>query len=122
MRTIAGGSVVLFTSFDAHPGETMITAVHLNGDELMLTHYCIAGNQPRMTATSMSEDGREVVFTFRDATNLTSRDQGHMDKAVFRFIKDDQYTSQWTWYQDGKESWMEKIVNSRLPQPATGLR
>lgn len=112
-KVIAGGTVVVGTSFDAHPNETMMSMFHLDGDRLMLTHYCVAKNQPRLVATSFEEDGRKITFTFLDATNLPSRDRGHMDKAVFRFIDDDHVTSRWTWYQDGKESWMEEITLAR---------
>lgn len=112
-RVIARGSVVMGTSFDAHPNETMVTMFHMDGDRLMLTHYCVAKNQPRMVATEISADGAEVTFEFLDGTNMSSRDKGHMDKAVFRFKSDDEFTSQWTWYQDGQESWMEEIRNTR---------
>ena len=81
-RVIAKESVVVMSDFDSHPGEAMLTTVHLDGKDLLLTHYCIAGNQPRMVASKISEDGREITFQFRDATNLPSRDHGHMDKAV----------------------------------------
>ncbi len=114
-KTIAGGSVVVETSFDAHPNETMMTMYHLDGDRLMLTHYCVARNQPRLVATSFSDGGKTVTFTFIDGGNLASRDRGHMDKAVFRFVDDNHATSQWTWYQDGKESWMEEIHLDRVP-------
>lgn len=114
-KTIAGGSVVVGTSFDAHPNETMMTMFHLDGDRLMLTHYCVAKNQPRLVATSFADGGKTITFTFLDGGNLSSRDRGHMDKAVFRFIDDNHTTSQWTWYQDGKESWMEEIHLERVP-------
>ena len=114
-KTIAGGSVVAGTSFGAHPNETMMTMYHLDGERLMLTHYCVAKNQPRLVATSFAEGGKTVTFTFLDGGNLPSRDRGHMDKALFRFIDDNHTTSQWTWYQEGKESWMEEIHLERLP-------
>lgn len=112
-KTIAKGSVVVENSFDAHPNETMMTMFYLDGDRLMLTHYCVARNQPRLEAASFEDDGRTITFTFLDATNLPSRDKGHMDKAVFRFADDDHFSSQWTWYQDGKENWMEEIKCER---------
>jgi hypothetical protein len=112
-RTIAGGSCVMETSFDAHPNEMMATMVHMDGDRLMLTHYCVAKNQPRLVATGFDDGGQTVTFTFLDATNLPSRDVGHMDKVVFRFVDADHFTSQWTWYQDGKEAWMEEIEHRR---------
>jgi hypothetical protein len=113
MKVIAGGSAILQTSFDAHPGEAMATLFHLDGDRLMLTHYCIAKNQPRLVATAFDDEGKTVTFTFLDATNLPSRDRGHMDRVVYRFLDDDQYTSQWSWYQDGEERWLEVITATR---------
>jgi len=112
-KTIAKGSVVVENSFDAHPNETMMTMFHLDGSRLLLTHYCVAGSQPRLAATAFDDAGRTVTFTFLDATNLPSRDKGHMDKAVFRFADDNTFSSQWTWYQEGKESWMEEIKYER---------
>jgi hypothetical protein len=112
-KAIAKGSIVVESSFDAHPNETMMTMFHLDGERLMLTHYCVAGNQPRLQATAFEDEGKTITFTFLDATNLPSRDRGHMDKLVFRFIDDNHVTSQWTWYQNGKESWMEEIQLDR---------
>jgi hypothetical protein len=112
-RTIAQGTVVVGTSFDAHPNETMMTMIHMDGERLMLTHYCVAKNQPRLVATSYADDGKTITFTFLDGTNMPSRDRGHMDKVVFRFIDDNHVAARWTWYQDGKESWMEEISLER---------
>jgi len=114
-KTIAAGSVVVESSFEAHPNEQMMTMFHMDGDRLMLTHYCVAKNQARLVATSFADQGKTITFTFLDATNIPTRDKGHMDKVVFRFIDDNHMTSQWTWYQNGKESWMEQIEMERLP-------
>lgn len=114
-KIIAQGSVVVGTSFDAHPNETMMTMYHMDGDRLMLTHFCVAKNQPRLVATSFADGGKTITFTFLDGANIPTRDRGHMDKAVYRFIDDNRVTAQWTWYQNGKESWMEEIHLERLP-------
>jgi len=116
-RTIAGGSVVVETSFDAHPGETMMTMYHMDGARLMLTHYCVARNQPRLVATESSNGGRTVDFGFLDATGIPSRDSGHMDRATYTFLDDAHFTSRWTWYQDGAERWLEEIRYERKARP-----
>jgi GH24 family phage-related lysozyme (muramidase) len=108
-RTIAGGSAVVETSFDAHPGETMLTVVHMDGAELTLTHYCVAKNQPHMRATAFSDGGRTVTFEFAGGGNLADRNRGHMDGAVFRFEDADHVVARWSWYENGSERWMEEI-------------
>ncbi len=120
VRAIAGGSAVLHTSFDAHPNETMATLIHLDGPRLLLTHYCVAKNQPRLVATEIADDGRSMTFEFLDGTNMTSRNVGHMDRVVFRFVDEDNYTSRWMWYQDGKETWTEEIRSTRV-KPQTDV-
>jgi hypothetical protein len=123
IEVIAGGSAVMESSaYDAHPGEKMVTMYHLDQGKLILTHYCVAGNQPRLEATEISPDGKKLLFTFRDATNIKSRDQGHMDKVKVDISKPERMSSQWTWYQAGKESWMEAFEFARVkraPAPAS---
>lgn len=114
-QSIAAGSTVLETSLNAHEGERMATTFYLNGDRLLLTHYCVAKNQPRLEATAFADGGRTVVFTFKDGANIPTRDKGHMDKAVYTFEAPDRVRSRWTWYQDGKEKWFEEILQTRQP-------
>jgi hypothetical protein len=113
---IARGSAVLNSSrHGAHPGdeEAMATVYHLDGHRLLLTHYCVAKNQPRLAATKIDDNGRRIEFTFVDGSNLPSRNAGHMDRAVFEFHDANRFTSRWTWYQDGQERWMEDITYVR---------
>lgn len=116
-RTIAKGSVVVAESLPSanasRPGmpdaSAMLTVFHMDGDRLLLTHYCEAGNQPRMVATAIEDAGRSVRFTFVDATNLSSPRTGHMHSLVLTFIDRDHFSERWSWYQGGREEWMETI-------------
>ena len=112
---IAAGTCVLETSRFAHgDGDGMATMFHLDGPHLMLTHYCMAKNQPRLRAAEISDDGKQILFTFLDGTNLASRDVGHMDKVKIQFQDSDHFRSQWTFYANGQEKWMEEIVCTRV--------
>ncbi|HWD37580.1 MAG TPA: hypothetical protein VG944_01915 [Fimbriimonas sp.] len=113
IKLIAGDAVLMETS-----NLGMVTMYHLDGERLLLTHYCMAKNQPRLLASEASDDGKTVTFTFLDGTNMKSRNVGHMDKVVFEFIDKDTYRSKWTWYQDGKERWMEDFTYRRI-KPAS---
>jgi len=80
-----------------------ITMFNLDGDRLMLTHYCDAGNQPRMLATA-SPDGKTIVFDFKEATNLQSTQMGHMQRVTFTLIDPDHHTEKWEFAMvDGKQ-------------------
>jgi hypothetical protein len=74
--------------------DDMITMFNMDGDRLLLTHYCQAGNQPRMKA-SVSPDGKTLTFHFLDATNLTSAQPGHMQRVVFNLIDANHHTEEW---------------------------
>lgn len=110
---IAGGSVVRSTSFNAHPGETMLTLFHMDGERLMLTHYCVARNQPRMVASRFEEGGKKITFDFLDSTNLPRPGAGHMHAAVFELGDGSRFKSRWSWFQEGREQWMEEIAYER---------
>jgi hypothetical protein len=119
-RTIAAESCLLETSFGAHPNETMLTLYHMHEGSLLLTHYCVAKNQPRLKATAASPDGRTIEFTFLDATGIPSRDSGHMDRLVITFEGIDRAHKRWFWYADGRETPMEGITLTRVqPLPKT---
>ena len=82
----------------------MITMYHRDGDSLMLTHYCAGDNQPRMTGTGLSADGKSIAFKLRDVTNLPSPDAPHMKSLTIRFEDADHITEEWTHGGASKES------------------
>jgi hypothetical protein len=100
---------------DTAPNAPMLTVFHMDGDHLLLTHYCEAGNQPRMIATAVEDAGRAVRFTFLDGTNMASRTTGHMHAVVITFVDDNHFNEQWSWYENGKEQWMETVHNELIP-------
>ena len=90
-RLTSGGSVFM-SEITGH--EAMITMFHMDGGRLLMTHYCAAGNQPRMVGT-LSADGKTITFNFLDATNLLPSQGGHMERVVFTFIDPNHHTEQW---------------------------
>jgi hypothetical protein len=101
-RDTAGGSA-LMSEIHGHGAENMISMFHLDGpNRLVLTHYCSAGNQPRMQAAA-SPDGKTFTFDFFDATNLATPDAGHMQRVVFTIVDANHHTEGWTFTDHGKE-------------------
>jgi hypothetical protein len=75
-----------------------LTMLYLDGDRLLLTHYCDAGNRPRMVART-SADGKRVEFDFLDVAGGTQ--YGHMHHAVFTVIDANHHTEDWTYMMPG---------------------
>src|ERR1700751_2425116 len=81
------------TRYD-HP----VTMLYLDGDRLLLTHYCDAGNRPRMAART-SPDGKHIEFDFVDLSGGT--EHGHMDHAVFTIVDPNHHIEDWTYMMPG---------------------
>ncbi len=75
-----------------------VTVFYRDEDRLLLTHYCDAGNRPRMAAT-VSPDGKTLEFEFLDLSG--SNKYGHMHHAKFTFIDENHHTEDWTWMMPG---------------------
>ncbi|MCE7974656.1 MAG: hypothetical protein DYG92_10110 [Leptolyngbya sp. PLA1] len=100
-KVIAGGSVVHETMFPGSPHE-MVNTYHLDNGQIVVTHYCAAGNQPRMACRG----GKNGVFAFtlRDITNRGSRAESYMG-ALTVTIKDKNHLVQdWASFSDGKRT------------------
>jgi hypothetical protein len=83
-----------------------VTVLYVEGERLMLTHYCDAGNRPRMAA-SASEDGKSVAFKFVDVSGPTT--YGLMHDGVFTVIDANHHTEDWTFIMPG-----DKTVRVRM--------
>ena len=90
--TSMGNAVLHEMKLEGRPDDP-ITMLYLEADRLMLTHYCDAGNRPRMTG-KMSADGKSVEFEFVDVAGSTQ--YGHMHHAIFTVIDANHHTEDWT--------------------------
>jgi len=98
-KVTGGGSAIISEIFGK---EDMISMFHMDGDRLLLTHYCSAGNQPRMAA-SVSPDGKTFTFTYVDATNLSAPDAGHMQQMILTVVDQNHHTEEWIFADHGHE-------------------
>lgn len=101
-RLTAMDSALMSEIQRVHGPEDMVSMIHLDNGRLLLTHYCSAGNQPRMQA-SLSPDGKAVTFTFVDGTNIPTANSGHMQSVVFTMPDADHHTELWTFSDHGKQ-------------------
>lgn len=110
---VANGSALLERINMPGEGE-MPTVYHLDGNRLLLTHYCSAGNQPTLQAEAFDPASNELRFRFVKATNLASVNAGHMHDAVFKIVSPDQFTADWTWQENGKAAFHMVVQNHRV--------
>jgi hypothetical protein len=100
-QVISAGSAVMerFASDALPPGSEMITVYYIDKGELVLTHYCIARNQPHLRATRYDPESGELDFDFVDAGNMASGDEGHMHSSKIRFTDDNHISSEWQYME-----------------------
>jgi len=65
----------------------MTSAYHLDKEDLRMTHYCAAGNQPRLKAGSIDLSKNLFRFDFVDITNLASPDRTSTRRLAASWIK-----------------------------------
>jgi len=92
----------------------METVYHLDGSRLMLTHYCMLGNQPRMQARTFNPATGELKFEFLDVTNLAGPGAAHMHNVTFRFVDADHLASQWQLFEKGRLESTESFQLTRV--------
>jgi hypothetical protein len=111
LRVTSRGNALVHEMGDLGKGDPTlndhpVTMFYLDGDRLLLTHYCDAGNRPRMAART-SPDGKTVEFDFLDVAGGTQH--GHMHHAVFTIIDANHHTEDWTYMMPG-----DKPVHAHL--------
>lgn len=109
-RVTSGGSVVLETMMPGTPGE-MVTAYHLDGEDLVLVHYCTSGNQPRMKRLP-SSDPSDLAFGCLGGTNMTEADS-HMHSAHLRIVDPDHVRGEWSSHEGGVVKWIAQAELAR---------
>lgn len=92
-KIVSSGTAVMET-LDGPDAMQMITVYTVDGDKLLITHYCSMGNQPRMRSTGLQGD--KLAFTYVDAANLKTKDDPRMTGLVLTFKDADHLEADWT--------------------------
>jgi hypothetical protein len=118
LRVTSRGNAIVHEMYEAGKPEDPtrydhpVTMFYLDNDRLLLTHYCDAGNRPRMVART-SPDGKKVEFDFLDvAGNLQ---HGHMQHAVFTVLDANHHTEDWTYLMPGDKPVHAHMDLQRVP-------
>ncbi len=99
----SGGSAVREIMMPGHAYE-MTNLYHMDGDVLVCTHYCAAGNQPRMVAThsKRTDEGTVFTFEFESVSNLRESHDHYMGNMTLTILEDGHIREDWRSYdRDG---------------------
>ena len=100
IKVTAAGSAVQETLFPGQPHE-MVSIYHRDGDDLVMTHYCALGNQPRMKADPKSPPN-QISFKFAGGSNFDPAKDMHMHEGTLTFVDDDHIEFSGVAWKDGK--------------------
>ena len=117
-RVTAGGTAVEEREMIGTPQE-MVTLYHMEGGDLVATHYCMLGNQPRMRAAKRVVDDTLSFACAGKPGNARSHDDEHVHAWSIRRGEDGRvhYTAQLA--KDGEVSETHELVLVRQPETAS---
>jgi hypothetical protein len=108
----ANDSVVMETMFAGTEHE-MINMYHLDGQDLVLTHYCAGGNQPHLKLDQAASTAKELHFAFDGGTNFDPAKDGHIHAGGITFVDDDHIVSTWIPYYEGEQAGVTELKLAR---------
>jgi hypothetical protein len=104
---LVSGGTALLERMEMGAGHEMITVYYIDGNRLLLTHYCEAGNQPRMRAPSIRRPIR-LTFSFSTPQTYQTRTLGICTTSQSR--------------SRGRTKWMKIGRFTRAANPASPCR
>jgi hypothetical protein len=88
----SGGSAVREIMFPGTPHE-MTNMYTLDGDSIVMTHYCAGGNQPHMRATAL--EGGRLDFRSDGVSDLKAPDEAYMGEMTLVLVDEDHIEQHW---------------------------
>ena len=80
----------------------MVSIYTQDGHQMVMTHYCTLGNQPRMK-TSSPVTGNSITMSYIDGTGMHSLQDKHMHELTLTLIDDRHINHEWTVFEHGRE-------------------
>ena len=80
-----------------------LSVFYRDGESLLMTHFCNAGNQPRLRLKQGSTGGRFEFETF-DVTNLADASAPHVQRIVYKMVDERHVELEIVWKNRNGES------------------
>jgi hypothetical protein len=97
---VSGAGHTVVETFPVGTAYEMVTVYHLDGSEIVLTHYCTSNTQPRMKSKGLQ--GNVLAFEFAGGSNIDPTTTSHMHAAKFEFVSADEIKATWENWSQGK--------------------
>ena len=110
-RLLANGSVLEERTMAGTPME-MVTMYYEKNGKLMLTHYCVLGNQPGMVVKSF--DGKQLRFDLDEACKKELANEMHMHALGIKFEDANTITTSCESMTNGQKSEAKPTVLKRI--------
>ncbi len=107
----SGGSAVREVMFPGSDHE-MTNMYTLDGNALLMTHYCAGGNQPHMRAKVL--DGNHIVFETAGVSDLKSADEVYMGEMTLVVIDENHIEQHWAALKGGVKDHENVMTLTRL--------
>ena len=108
-KILGGDATIIETLFGGTPHE-MVTAYTIEGDDLLLRHYCSEGNQPLLRLDREKSTSKELFFTF---VNVAGDHADHMHDGWIKF-KENGWEASWNFKTSGpKKFFAQRAQASR---------
>jgi hypothetical protein len=114
-----GGGTAVVENLVVDRDPVMTSVYHLDGGTLRVTHYCAAGNQPRLKAENVDDRAGTVRFALVDITNLSEPKAPHVEKIDLEFVDENHIVLTFGFVANGAVS-RERIDLHRTGRPARG--
>ena len=100
--TLTANGSVLMSETKPADSQPMITMFTVDGDRLMATHYCVAGNQPQMVTGVPGDLDKGLTFSLERVTGMKTPDDWHNTGILLTLDDKDHMTQRWTHLYKGK--------------------
>lgn len=100
--TLTANGSVLMSETKPADSQPMITMFTVDGDRLMATHYCVAGNQPQMVTGVPGDLDKGLTFSLERVTGMKTPDDWHNTGITLTLDDKDHMTQRWTYLYKGK--------------------
>jgi hypothetical protein len=98
---VTGAGNTLIETFPVGTPHEMTTVYHRDGSNVVLTHYCSGGTQPRMRAKVIH--GNVLEFAYDGGANIDVAKTSHMHNMRWEFVSNDEVKATWHNWSNGKD-------------------